>query len=90
MYASQWMPFASTLLTGGEDGMVRVWDFTRGDPAINAVPGHSRCVTAIGLSYEGTAFASGGDDSQVNLYADGTRFRLSTVDDVKGPRPDNF
>ncbi len=87
LYASQWLPAGSMLLTGGEDGMVRMWDFARGDPAVGAISGHSHCVTAIGVSYEGTTFASGADDKQVHLYSSGPRFRLSTKDQVKGSVP---
>lgn len=81
IYGSQWAPFGTTLLTGGEDGSLRVWDITRGDFLVNSVQGHSNCVSALDVSPCGSAVATGGDDRFVALYTDGSsRFKLGKME----------
>ncbi len=69
-YRICWAPFGTVLISGGEDGCVRIWDMARSETEKNVktIRAHSQCVSALDISPCGTAIASGADDLRVGLY----------------------
>jgi WD40 repeat protein len=56
--------FRSVLISGGEDGCVRIWECNRSESDMNVktIRAHSQCVSALDVSWCGQAIASGADD----------------------------
>jgi WD40 repeat protein len=69
-YRTVWAPFGKVLISGGEDGCLRIWDMSRSESEknIKTIRAHSQCVSALDVSPCGTAIASGADDLRVGLY----------------------
>ncbi len=69
-YRSCWAPHAPVLVSGGEDGCIRLWDCNRNESEMNikTIRAHSQCVSALDISWCGQAIASGADDLRVGLY----------------------
>jgi WD40 repeat protein len=69
-YRTCWAPFGTVLISGGEDGCVRIWDMVRSktEKNVKTIHAHSQCVSALDVSPCGTAIASGADDLRVGLY----------------------
>lgn len=69
-------PEGKTLVSGGEDGTIRLWDLTVPEPKVRTVlKGHRRSVTALAFSADGRMIASGSEDGTVRLW------------DMDGPAP---
>ena len=58
-----------TVASGGDDGIVRVWDIRKAEPQIATFAGHQARISAIAATADGFTFASGGDESLVQLYS---------------------
>ena len=63
----QFSPDGSQLLTGGEDGTVRIWDLASGD-LIRAFTGHTGPVEDATWSSDGTVIVSGSHDGTVRVW----------------------
>ena len=57
----------TTAVSGGDDGMVRVWDLA-GAAAPRVLTGHDGEVYAVGVSADGTTAVSGCDDGMVRVW----------------------
>jgi WD40 repeat protein len=53
--------------SGGEDGMLRVWE-THSGQRVTTLAGHAEAVTGAGLSRDGSLVASSGYDGAVRLW----------------------
>ncbi|MCL9760237.1 NACHT domain-containing NTPase, partial [Frankia sp. AiPa1] len=62
-----WSPEGSRVLTGGDDGSVRVWDVGSGRELL-ALTGHRGSVRAVGWSPEGSRVLTGGDDGSARVW----------------------
>jgi WD40 repeat protein len=71
---------ASTLVTGNEDGTVRLWDVPAHKPLGRPLLGHSGGVASLALSADGRTLASGGKDGTLRLWED---MFWSDFDDLK-------
>ena len=70
------------IVSGGDDGTVRVWDLESGDPVLGPLTGHDGGVTAVavGALPDGTpVIVSGSDDGTVRVWD------LESGDPVLGP-----
>ena len=65
--ASGFSADGTRLVSGGDDGTVRVWDARTGDPLLT-LEGHRGGVWASGFSADGTRLVSGGDDGTVRVW----------------------
>jgi WD40 repeat protein len=54
--------------SGSDDGTVRLWDATTGQPIGQPLTGHTDKVNSIAYSPEGTRLATGSDDKTVRLW----------------------
>ena len=61
-------PDGSRALSGGADGLVRLWDVSTGKQ-LQVFKGHTKAVNAVAYSPEGRRFLSGGDDRTIRLWA---------------------
>lgn len=70
--------------SGGDDGMVRVWDVTSLKP-FRAFKGHAGRVLAVCLSLEGRMAFSGGADGTVRTWDVENQRQLRTLEGHQGP-----
>ncbi|MEH1845408.1 MAG: caspase family protein [Nostoc sp.] len=60
-------PDGQTIVSGGEDGRVRLWNF-QGQPLAKPFGGDQGRVNSIAISPDGQTIVSGGDDGRVRLW----------------------
>ena len=61
-------PDDSTIISGGSDGSIKLWDIKSGVPKGNPINAHNGGVNAIALSEDGNIMVSGGNDGTVRLW----------------------
>ena len=59
----------TTLVTGSDDTLVRVWDVSLGRPEVARLHGHTSPVSCVQISPDDALFASGGDEGKAVLYS---------------------
>lgn len=59
----------TTLVTGSDDAVVRIWDVSLGEPLQARMEAHTSPVSCVGISPEDEVIASGGDEGKVVLYS---------------------
>ncbi|HLY26932.1 MAG TPA: WD40 repeat domain-containing protein, partial [Aggregatilineales bacterium] len=68
MLATAFSPDGKTLVSGGADKIVRLWDVRTGSPT-RILGGHSGQVTSVAFSPDGKTIASGSNDGAIWLWA---------------------
>lgn len=63
-------PNGRRLISGGSDGMVRIWDGRSGQPLV-ALKGHRSRVLAIAWAPDSSSFVTGGSDGSARLWRSG-------------------
>jgi WD40 repeat protein len=87
--SAQWCHAARTvLLTGSDDGLMRVWDVALGGahPMVACLPGHSAPISCVAISPDDDLFTSGGDDGKIVAFTArsagaGSRYSVGTEQD---------
>jgi WD40 repeat protein len=67
VHALVFRPDARTLLSAGDDGVVRAWDARSGTPQGRALRGHEGGVAALALAPDDRTLASGGVDERIAM-----------------------
>lgn len=67
---------AGYLITGGDDGIVRMWDAKSGDNTVHSIKGHHASINYIDISLEEDYIISGADDNFVALYGISDKYNL--------------
>ena len=70
-------PDGALLLTGGDDGIVRVWHTDTGAPV--AVIKHGASIKAVAFSPDGALLLTGGDDGTVRLWRTNTGVAVAVI-----------
>ena len=65
------MPDKKFLITGGQDGEIKVWDLVRRE-AVRTIKGHKQRVMAFAVSEDGRRFATASQDQDVKLWETAT------------------
>lgn len=73
-----WSQDERRLVTGSDDGRVRVWDAATGDPVM-VLQGHSSYVKALAFDPSGRRLATASGDGQVGLWSAGSASRPRAV-----------
>lgn len=63
-----WTKNGKQLVTGGDDGLVRVWDAETGRELFRGT-GHTGAVTCIAVAADNKTYASGGEDKSVRVWS---------------------
>ncbi len=58
-----------TIVTGGDDGTVRLWDAKAGKPSGTPLAGHSGPILAVAISPDGSAILTGSADKSARLIS---------------------
>ncbi|KAG8789767.1 hypothetical protein FRC12_013275 [Ceratobasidium sp. 428] len=61
-------PDGQRIVSGSEDGVVRVWDAETGDAVLGPLNGHSAYVTCVAFSLDGRWIASGSRDETIRVW----------------------
>src|SRR5262249_49170906 len=85
VYSLAWVDEGQQLVTGGEDGTVRLWDIAKRTSTVlgGAAPGTRHGVGLDGVVVDGTTVLSGGDDRFVRVWD--IRSPGKTIDEVQLP-----
>jgi WD40 repeat protein/serine/threonine protein kinase len=76
-------PDGKTLVSGSEDGTLKVWDVATGQ-VLRTLAGHGGGVTSLALSTDGKLLASGSWDRTVRLWETASGKLLRTLDHPQG------
>ncbi len=71
VWSVAYQPDGSRLATGGDDGVVRIWDCATGEQ-LHTLTGHTGVVRSVAYQPDGTRLATGGDDGVVRIWDSAT------------------
>ena len=77
-------PDGHRLASGGEDGMVRLWDVDTGKPVGDPLTGHTNGVTSVAFSPDGRRLVSGSYDGTVRVWDADTGHNPATFNPRSG------
>lgn len=78
VYGVAYSPDGKTLVTGGQDGGVRLWDAVSGD-ALAVLREHTSCVNDLDFAPDGDTFVSSSCDKTIKLWSLSQRKVLVTL-----------
>ncbi|MDT5095540.1 MAG: hypothetical protein QOH60_4903 [Mycobacterium sp.] len=61
-------PDGTRIVSGGEDGMLRIWDAASGQPVVKAFHGHDKGIMSVAFNTDGTRIASCSIDGTVRIW----------------------
>ncbi len=68
-WAVSFSPNEKQLVTGSEDGSIRLWDLQTQKPSVRVIsPGDGKLVWAVNFSPDGRQLATGSDDGKIRLW----------------------
>jgi WD40 repeat protein len=67
IWAVDFAPDGKTIASGGQEGIVRIWDAASGK-LLAELAGHDGTVHSLAYSRDGSRIASGGRDGTVHLW----------------------
>ncbi|CAK9202868.1 unnamed protein product [Sphagnum troendelagicum] len=67
---ARWFQQEPILVTVSGNGSVAMWDVSLGQPCIQHIASHSRCINTVAVSPKDQFICTGGDDQKVVLYQD--------------------
>ncbi|EFJ07495.1 hypothetical protein SELMODRAFT_269383 [Selaginella moellendorffii] len=75
-----WGPLNKTIISAGEDTVIRIWDVETGEviKKTDKENGHSRAITSLSLSADGSHFITGSQDKTAKLWDTRTLTLLKT------------
>jgi len=79
VYAVAYAPGGRVVVTGGEDGTVRLWDAASGE-ALAVLHEHASCINSIDFSPDGDTFATASCDKTIKLWSLSRRKVLATLE----------
>ena len=65
-------PDGKRIVTGSDDGIIRIWDASTGAPVTEPLTGHKKLVDSVAFSPDGKRIVSSGDDGTVRVWDAGT------------------
>ncbi|EMD36334.1 hypothetical protein CERSUDRAFT_95666 [Gelatoporia subvermispora B] len=68
VFAVAFAPDGTHLVSGSEDGTVRIWDAKTGDLLLDPLEGHSHAVMSVAFSPDGTLVVSGSLDKTIQVW----------------------
>ncbi len=78
-----WSPDGARLLSGGDDGTLRLWEAASGRE-LAVLEGHKGPVLSVGWSPDGARLLSGGDDGTLRLWEAASGRELAVLEGHKG------
>ena len=84
-YACAWSPDGTRLLTGGRNGLVKVWNPVTGDPILTCEDHSVAPINAVAWSPDGTRLASASHDKKVWIWDANNGRPLHTYSDHIAP-----
>lgn len=78
MYGVAYTPDGRALVSGGQDGTVRLWDAATGE-LLAVLNEHSSCVNSVDFAPEGDTFATASCDKTIKLWSLSRRKALATL-----------
>ena len=58
----------SQIVTGGDDGAIRIWDRVSGDPVGDPFTGHNHWVRAVAVTSDDSQIVTAGDDGAIRIW----------------------
>ncbi|KAG0559778.1 hypothetical protein KC19_10G128500 [Ceratodon purpureus] len=65
---ARWFQNEAVLVTASGNGSVAIWDPSLGQPCVQHISSHSRCINTVAVSPKDQFICTGGDDQKVVLY----------------------
>lgn len=68
VWSVAYLPGRCRVVSGSDDGSIRIWDASTGRPVVNPLLGHWDAVMSVAVSPDGRRVCSGGRDNTIRLW----------------------